>query len=134
MRGSEMNLDGLDAMEVISPPRQTHHMLTRCARPPFRFHPQRVGTSSDPALARVAGDKTAPVRDERQPGGGWAKARCSHAVLGARNRRRGRRVLLTDDGSARTAVEGAPTCCRRGRLGEFVGRWGRRRTRSWTWT
>ena len=57
-RGSEMNLDGLDTLGAVSPPRQSHRMLTRCARPPFRFHPQRVGTSSDPALARVAGDTT----------------------------------------------------------------------------
>ena len=36
----------------------------------------------------VAGGKTAPVRDERRPGGGWAMPRCSYVVLGARNRRR----------------------------------------------
>ena len=45
--------------------------------------------------------------------------RCSHVVLGARNRRRGRRVRLTGDGSARTAVEGAPPCCIRESIGRI---------------
>ena len=50
----------------------------------------------------VAGGKTAPVRDERRPEQRWAKPRCSHAVLGARDRRRGRRVRLSGGGSALT--------------------------------
>ena len=52
-RGSGMSLEALDAMESGSPPRETHRMPTRCARPPFRFHPPRVGTIVD---LEVAGD------------------------------------------------------------------------------
>ena len=44
-------------MESGSPPRETHRMSTRCARPPFRFHPPRVGTIVD---LEVAGDEPRP--------------------------------------------------------------------------
>lgn len=56
-RGSGMNLDTLNAMENGSPPRETHRMHTRCARPPFRFRPPRVGTIVD---LEVAGDEPRP--------------------------------------------------------------------------
>ena len=56
-RGSEMNLDALDAMGNGSAPRETHRMHTRCARPPFRFRPPRVGTTVD---LEVAGDEPRP--------------------------------------------------------------------------